>query len=137
MNHVTEFFEAAVKHCVSTYGDCSESFNPTPSNEFEARFSQTFDCMLDLNPLTRKKFGVCQEECASRTSWRHGHGYNSKTVVGVSGRRACVDALALLQGRDGERKAMPSVHIGEFLASSDLLHGNALNGFLVDPKLTD
>ena len=64
MNHVTEFFEAAVKHCVSTYGDCSESFNPTPSNEFEARFSQTFDCMLDLKPFDEEEVrcvsgGVC------------------------------------------------------------------------------
>ena len=79
MQHVTEFFEAAVKHFVSTFGDSVESFNPTLNNELEARFTQTFDCMRDFNPATLKKFA----------EWQQGRGF-ADTVAREDRNRDCL-----------------------------------------------
>ena len=145
MQHVTEFFEAAVKHFVSTFGDSVESFNPTLNNELEARFTQTFDCMRDFNPATLKKFA----------EWQHGRGFADIMAPGDRN-RDCLphtdaegmrwwefrnELLAATHSRfcgivaaSGKRCLL---HIGEFLASSDRLNGNALNAYLDDPNITD
>lgn len=56
MRWMNRFVESTVTHYTRSLGNCVVSFSPTNNNEFETRFTETYDCMRDYNEHTIDAF---------------------------------------------------------------------------------